>query len=257
MDCNIADLSKLLCADIDRLCYENGLLSRGGCTDRTWASASCAPFCNNTVIHNPVNLFSCHKPSIFQCGTGNGPGDCSANFTLPIQNIILRADQEPGAQNAVNFSDPSATFVNKDALNSTNTAPPNLNTTAIASGDTGPSVTAVGLGIGLPLGFLLLVSLGIIIWQERRIQHSKKYPTKVNQVDLMRAAQAANSSRDQIARPGPYTWRGGDMPTNLQGSVDRNLSLQIPQQSGSLNGSRNDDAHELYSPVRTEPRSGV
>lgn len=228
-----------------------------------WTSISCPSLCTNVVTHGSVSLFSCDQPSLFQCGTGRGPGHFTVNFTIPNQNIILRNDQEPGAPNAVNFYDPSATFVSQvssssTAAASTTAAPDTIESTTASVDTSGPSVTAVGLGIGLPLGFLLLVSLGIIIWQERRIQHSKKCPKKVDEVDLLRATKAAKSS-EQVARPAPSTWRGGDILSSRWGPTPPNANLQIPARSGRQNGSgnRNDEVHELCSPTGMEPRSVV
>ena len=217
-----------------RLCYTNGLLSRGGCTDRTWTSNSCPTLCSNVVKQGFVNLFNCRGggPTNFQCGTGNGPGDCSTTFNLPNQNILLRADQEPGASHAVNYSDPSATFVNEASLSSctgtvaSTAASAAVNSTAAdcsAGNDDEPSLLAVGLGVGLPLMFLLVVSLGIILWQERRIQRSKKHPAVVDQIDLLRAAQTAPSS-DHVGTQLPYVGRRDEMATRSADTVAHPIS---------------------------------
>ena len=128
--------------------------------------------------------------------------------------------------------------------------------------------------MGLPLGFFLLISIGIILWQERRIQKSKKHPAVVDKADLLRAAQAA-TSRDHVMTMEPYVWHGGEMPITRQiAGQHQSRSLQSlnprapePQsgsrrtatsaQSGRLNSSDSDEVHELYSPAGMEPRNGL
>lgn len=187
-----------------------------------------------------MTLFPCHggtPNNTFQCGTDSGPGDCSITFPLPDQKILLRADQEPGAPNAVNYSDPSATCVNKAALSSTAAA---SSSSSSPSDDEdydndGPSLTAVGLGVGLPLGFLLLVSFGIILWQERRIQRSKKRhhsAVAVDQRDLVlhRKPKAATSGEHVGTSGGGggghHVWRPDEMPPSYQRTVNMGAGMQ-------------------------------
>ena len=110
--------------------------------------------------------------------------------------------------------------------------------------------------------------MGIIIWQERRIQQSKKYPAKVDQADLLRAAQAV-SGDEQMGRPGPYVWRGGEMPSTYQraehqSSSSRTLNYRGPEpQSGSLRSASHRGPEPQSGSLRSanyrgaaEPQSG-
>lgn len=116
------------------LCYDEGVLSRGSCTDKTWKSPSCAQECTRERRNASVGIFNCKGQGTYQCGWG----DCLTNFT--DQNpftIILRDDQK-----SASISLPSK----------------------------GSNTLAVGLGIGLSLGICLLVLLWLLYRQYRRLK---------------------------------------------------------------------------------------
>ena len=153
------------------------------------------------IKYAPVNLYYCGSGSTFQCGTGQGPGNCSTNFTLEDQDILLRDDQQPGKPNALNYSNPSTpTFVDKASIPSATV------TVTSSSSNRAPSAMVVGLGVGLPLGVLLLAALGVIYFQQRRLQQSAKENPKISAEDLARAVGPQTQNR----RVGelPASWPG-------------------------------------------------
>lgn len=141
------------------LCYDEGVLSRGSCTDKTWKSPSCPQVCTTGLVifcqfltqatnylqeHKNASLaiYNCKGQGTYQCGWG----DCSTNFT--DQNpftIILRDDQKSAATSL-----PSKT---SDTL-------------------------AVGLAVGLSLGLSLLVSLYFLYRQRRQLKAAESTSTR-------------------------------------------------------------------------------
>lgn len=116
------------------LCYYDGVLSRGSCTDKTWKSPSCAQDCTTERKNASIGIFNCKGQGTYQCGWG----DCSTNFTDPNPvTIILRDDQKSAA-------------------------------TSLPAKES--NTLAIGLGLGLSLGTCLLVSLWLLFRQHRRLQ---------------------------------------------------------------------------------------
>ncbi|KAI9825885.1 MAG: hypothetical protein M1832_000826 [Thelocarpon impressellum] len=144
------------CCAQDAYCLSNGLcsnghiLSRGSCTDLTWASPACTAFCRSTNPSGGIIIVSCNL-SRFACDIGT----CSrGNFTLPSANITraLRAPIPTPA--GANATDANATCSSAPAV------------TVVQSDNKKP--LAVGLGLGLPLGLALVAALTLLFLERRK-----------------------------------------------------------------------------------------
>ena len=136
---------------------------------------------------------------------------------------MLRDDQQPGKPNALKFSNPSTpTLVDKASM-------PSATVTVTSISIQHTQVLAVGLGVGLPLGVLLLAALGVIYFQQRRLQQSRKENPKISVEDLARAI-------------GPQTERppAREMPTSFNSAEA---------------GGR--EIHEMQSPAVTQPTNMI
>lgn len=190
-------------------------MSRAACTDVTWTNPTCPQLCANVVQSNWVNVFACDAVN-FVCGTGAGRGNCTAsNFTIPPQRILLRDDQQPNSKNGVAYTNRSIDLVQASSASSTvlpvaaTPAPPTPSPT-----DTireGTSAKTVGLGVGIPLGMLLLASLGVILRQSRNLQRLKQIQGGAPNAGL----EDPNKETMPVSRP--YGTRLGELPTSFAG----------------------------------------
>ena len=192
-------------------------MSRGACTDVTWANPSCPQLCTNVVQSNWVNVFACDAVN-FVCGTGAGRGNCtSSNFTIPPQRILLRDDQQPNSKNGVAYTNRSINLV--QASSASTTAPPLVATQAAPTPSSThttshvASTMIVGLGVGIPLGILLLASLAVIVLQWRSLRRLKQ-----NQ-NLGGAPNAGLEDPEKKTIPvsRPYGTGIGELPTSFAG----------------------------------------
>ena len=207
-------------------------MSRGACTDVTWVNPSCPHFCNNVVTSNWVNVFACDAVN-FVCGTGAGRGNCTAsNFTILPQRIVLRDDQQPNSKNGVAYTNQSINLVQASSAANTasNTAPPLVQASSASStapplaattaGPTPtspattshePSPTIVGLGVGIPLGVLLLASLAVILLQWRNLRRLKQSQGGVPN------AGSEDSDKEMVSVSRPYRRPIGELPSSFAG----------------------------------------
>lgn len=73
------------------LCWFDGILSRGSCTDKNWAAPSCAQWCQEEQRNTSMNIFPCHRQGVWQCEWHD---DCAANFQAAPSR--LRAGTKAG-----------------------------------------------------------------------------------------------------------------------------------------------------------------
>lgn len=205
-------------------------MSRGACTDVTWANPSCARLCTNVVPSNWVNVFACDAVN-FVCGTGAGRGNCTAsNFTIPPQRILLRDDQQPNSKNGVAYTNRSINLVQASSASSTapllaatSAAPTPSSTHTTSHGISmmtpssthtashGTSTMTVGLGVSIPLGILLLASLAVILLQWRNLRRLKR-----NQGGAPNAG-LEDSDKKTMPVSRPYGTGIGELPTSFAG----------------------------------------
>ena len=240
-------------------------MSRGACTDVTWANRSCPQLCTNVVQSNWVNVFACDAVN-FVCGTGAGRGNCTAsNFTIPPQRILLRDDQQPNGENGVAYTNRSINLVQASGASSTppplaastagpapkptNTPSPGPSATRVpapsptGTSSHGLSATTVGLGVGMPLGVLLLASLAVILLQWRTLRRLKE-----NQAGVP-IAGPEDSDKEKMSVSRPCRTPIGELPTSFAGHETEGIK----------------PIHELQGPIEdpstantsTAPRSVV
>ena len=201
------------------LCLTDGILSRGACTDPTFAAPGCPKICTLVAQTKHVNVFPCRaSDSTFACGTGSGPSDCSSGFTLPSQHIILRDDQQPGGIDAVQYADPNVTFVDKTTLSPSTSCPAKASSSepSSSSSTSARSASLTGLAVGLPLAILFLASLSMNYIQHRHYQRALQRNPTVTKLLVGHTAKSRRSSNgtrsSSIARA--YNTQVGELPTS-------------------------------------------
>ncbi|KAF2761860.1 hypothetical protein EJ05DRAFT_535187 [Pseudovirgaria hyperparasitica] len=150
------------------LCYIDGVISRGSCSDKSWADASCATACQDDNADGGMALTSCgsgtdHK---YACGFNTVCTD-SNWFTLDnMTDLILRPSQVSAAVVALGTAFHNPTTSSNSSIPSPSPSPsPSESPSAKPADSTGYSAGAmagVGVGVGLPLLLALAVALFLL-----------------------------------------------------------------------------------------------
>ncbi|TKA82259.1 hypothetical protein B0A55_01698 [Friedmanniomyces simplex] len=213
-----ASKSVTSCCDAADLCLNNGYcfsqagngngfpnrLVRGACTDKSWKSGSCPQYCSDisTGGQQTIALVQDEANGYFCCGFGTLFFDGS-NCTTGTRGSTTPFSLDPEIA-IFNRSDGSTAFSTcavaagaTNVLTSTVTSTVSVTaTTASASGSSNPtSVVAVGAGVAIPLGVLLVAVAGIAIILWRR---NKKL---VQQLEEKERAYEARMGIDQKSYP--------------------------------------------------------
>ena len=208
-------------------------------------SSSFGRLTRTVVKKSWVYLWRCSMPNNFICGKGNGRPTCDENtgdlFDFHAPTIVLRDAQQPGGVNAVKYFDTSAYQANVLP----NIAPPATNASNNNSSKPAPSThkgdaLAVGLGVGLPFGALLLASWIMIYVLYRRLQ-TKKEEVYTNKETYLADLAAAVDTDKVYARGKALPQRPrriGEMPAGWHppeaGSSNNPLELEtIPAHDGT------------------------
>ena len=147
-------------------------------------------------LNASIDIFNCKGQGIYQCGWG----DCSTNFTDQNSfNIILRDDQKSAAT--------SLPSKRSDTL-------------------------AVGLGVGLSLGFCLLVILYLLYRQRRRLNLAE-----------------STSSRNSVEKP----WGGWQWAHGHGSSLVPRLHSPLPPESAHVSPMRHEAPPTTLSATRGPP----
>ncbi|PGH16877.1 hypothetical protein AJ79_01521 [Helicocarpus griseus UAMH5409] len=181
-----------ICCNPGDICMSNGLcylqgshgmvLSRGSCTDRNWGplcNAPCSKYARN-IGFPIVNMGFNKDNSDYCCGQTdivNGKIGC-LNGDKPFK--IRRGTAIPGiaglASNATSAPQPSPTpsdtanpSIPSTAASPTDPASSSPTEVNMPSSSTCPASheTAIGAGVGIPLGVIALASLAWAIWERR------------------------------------------------------------------------------------------
>ncbi|KAL2072034.1 hypothetical protein VTL71DRAFT_11377 [Oculimacula yallundae] len=185
---------------------DNGLIYRGGCTDRTYKDTACPTHCVDSSGKNAGNQvnFEFMKP----CGTNGGDQDsgklvwvCGLNNNCSDSSLIFAL--EIGAVRQLNITgNITATSTPSSIANSTQCptqTPASSNLDLITKDDCSASKTAIGAGIGVPLGVLLVMALLWAFWERRkrsRIQHTGEKSWGGNTIQYEAApVEAPNNER--------------------------------------------------------------
>lgn len=177
------DLSTSVCGT-KGLCYgSNGYLYRGGCTDRSWKSAHCPTYCLQNARDGPAPLvpcthgivtgdFCCFSPArgnhgccnrkfrLWQFGAANGAG-------MPFAPIGTQSTSLSAGSPTSSLPSTSTSASLACAVTPASSSPATISMSSIPQGSSS-NLTAIGLGVGVPLGIILLLNLGFLVFRERR-----------------------------------------------------------------------------------------
>ncbi|KAK0704466.1 hypothetical protein B0H67DRAFT_350426 [Lasiosphaeris hirsuta] len=179
--CNPDAAASPCCSAID-YCLDNGLcLNAGvvnnyitvqGCTDPTWGG-SCRKYCAGSMDSNGyVGITICDGSNNACCGD---KGTCCSGETFPLPfftNLKHPPKSESTSQDSTTTTTPLALPTSSGTGSPSQTpktsspgAPTSSDPAAAANSD---QVLKVGLGVGLPLGLLLLAIIAYLIWELRK-----------------------------------------------------------------------------------------
>lgn len=213
----------------------SGFPYRGACTDSTWNATECCPACKDSATHSFSVVYHCpyvngSATGLWCCGAQEGSPEANAgccNTTLfdPMDSGGFQHFFVPEAEEASTTSTStvvatlslSTTLTSATASGSTTSSlsassgtPTNLSNAQSAAKKTSSTSNhdgAIGAGIGVPLGVLLLASLGALFLRERRRRLRAEEPTKKDRsASLQREGEkrdygfGANELSDQGAR---------------------------------------------------------
>ncbi|KAJ8118084.1 hypothetical protein OPT61_g856 [Boeremia exigua] len=185
---------------------DNNWFWRNGCTDSTWSDPACPRLCENVEPQkNSSLIFNCLKTKSWCCGYRGGtiaewPEQSQLNTTCcGIEDLAFTADDPivfataTWSNQLYSTTSTIRTSLHSTILISTTTSPssePNPTTTesstrpsvsmndaplttqsgteAGISGDRPSNATRIGLGVGIPIGALLVLGLGFFLWRRRR-----------------------------------------------------------------------------------------
>ncbi|KAL2794752.1 hypothetical protein BJX66DRAFT_189054 [Aspergillus keveii] len=208
------------CCGTHDLCLSNGLclsvvhqpyvLNRGACTDPEWGSG-CPQYCrdnNPTGGCSIVNLLFSAGVSTYCCGTPIARDDltviCPNNgsaFEVPTAHALVGYAMLSNIStlDAVNTTDTSSCPNNSTTTNTATAGADSDSTSCTTNGSC--HSTAIGAGIGVPLGIIALASLAWAYLERRRASAA-----------LLAASPAATGERAKSSRQPPMIELPGRPP---------------------------------------------
>ncbi|KAK0799077.1 hypothetical protein LTR87_009318 [Friedmanniomyces endolithicus] len=211
------------CCHAEDLCLNNGYcfaqagsgngfpnrLVRGACTDRSWQSGSCPQYCADVsaggeqtiaLVQDEANgRFCCGFGTLFFDGSNCTTATRGSNAPFNLHPELAILDRSNGATtlstaavataaSGVTASTVTSTVVVTASAGSAITAP------ASATASTGStSVVAVGAGIAVPLGILLIAvsAIAVILWRR-----NKRLTQQMDQKERQYQNQSAYDKKD-------------------------------------------------------------
>ncbi|KAM0800205.1 hypothetical protein BDR22DRAFT_821695 [Usnea florida] len=176
------------CAATD-VCLDNALclaqsgsesISRGTCTDETWRSSECPQYCQDVYTSVGVGIFTAANGRSYCCGPPNSSDTCKqttrgSNTPFPLVAGRVIYNRTSGSISP-NVSDTTTVTVTSTVVISA--SPPSSPSQDLTSrpNSSCPSdkSTAVGLGVGVPLGTACLCALGLLWRQRSREQGARR-----------------------------------------------------------------------------------
>ncbi|KAJ5992723.1 hypothetical protein N7451_008447 [Penicillium sp. IBT 35674x] len=166
------------CCGSGGICLTNGfcldvsqpfVLSRGGCTSKTWGDG-CPTQCQDVTKSEGasiINLSLINGTSLYCCGTPiyNGTeivcpyGD---SFRLDDADIII------GRAALVNVTESSSDSTNSTTTVTANTTTSSTSPSSSVSASSSSHDVAIGAGVGVPLGIIAIGTLVWALWERRR-----------------------------------------------------------------------------------------
>ncbi|EME40690.1 hypothetical protein DOTSEDRAFT_65358 [Dothistroma septosporum NZE10] len=173
------------------LCFGGGLVSRGSCTDRTWASQACSGYCKTTDASGSVPIMPCSSnggSTLYVCGINSTLcKDSASQFTISGGSFVLRPSQ---VQALIG---------------------PALNSMAAEDAKlyTGGQMAGLGCGLGLPL--LFCICAAFFMWQRERNARPKlmyKLPDGHNEFGGFKAPPPMTSPSSGLRPPSFGSYQG-------------------------------------------------
>ncbi|KAF1992192.1 hypothetical protein K402DRAFT_415890 [Aulographum hederae CBS 113979] len=158
------------------LCFSgNGMIYRGGCTDKTFKDATCSKVClDSGTLENDVQFLR-------QCQSGpiDKPlWDCGAqctnitSFSLRVGGVLY--------SNITGLVDSSNTTITPiDVVNATPAPSPSPSQKASCNVVKGTSAVTVGAAVGATFGVLLLCAVAWALWERRRRLKEASQPMEI------------------------------------------------------------------------------
>ncbi|OQV00552.1 hypothetical protein CLAIMM_06032 [Cladophialophora immunda] len=184
--CNTgSDPAHAACCDLrTSVCTENGYcfgnanyIYRGGCTDSTWSSSSCAQACSFEVeadLSNFANILDCDGGSgkatqnqSWCCGAEDGSSCCQNSFQVAFGRPYFPTSTTSNVAS-------TSTTVSSSGAKKTSSTTPTTTTSAAASttpsSGNGSDTQSIGIGggVGVSVGALVLAIMAFLIFKERK-----------------------------------------------------------------------------------------
>ncbi|KAM3424555.1 hypothetical protein BST61_g6551 [Cercospora zeina] len=168
--------SNAFCLD-NGLCFVEGVVTRGSCTDQAWQSGACPGYCKEEDRNGSIAITPCSfdgTQSTFTCGLNNsGCGNASQTFSLPgNSDLVLRPAQVAALVGPV-LSSAAAQASASASGRATATETSCASAHAIPSGRCFTAGQMAGLGVGLGIPFLIAAFTAIMLWNKERARHPK------------------------------------------------------------------------------------
>ena len=153
------------------LCLSDMFLSRGSCTDKSYKSSNCAQVCTKTNPGGGVGVRPCGYDGTWDCGNGS---TCDTGaIKINTGNFVLTNAQlhAMGAEMIPSSSSAPAASTAPTSTSSSTAAPATVTPTGLVQAT---QVTAVGAGVGIPLGLLAASFLALWLFERRKSSKLKQ-----------------------------------------------------------------------------------
>ncbi|ORY01837.1 hypothetical protein BCR34DRAFT_90749 [Clohesyomyces aquaticus] len=205
---------------------------RVGCTDKTWKDPACPNYCRDVASdHSAHIVFQCEGNKDWCCSTGDPGGYARAyNFTcckvpdltlnlggavvythaapvLGISSLVTSAAVISSTATPIPTSiisvPANATISNSNSLSTpTTTDSPNSNNLTSPATPSNPSSgLKIGLGVGIPLGLILIAAACFLFWRlgRQQSQQQQAKPTDKLPPDYYSPVDNRNLQRNTLA----------------------------------------------------------
>ncbi|KAK0292111.1 hypothetical protein LTR35_001540 [Friedmanniomyces endolithicus] len=206
------------CCHAEDLCLNNGYcfaqagsgngfpnrLVRGACTDRSWQSSSCPQYCADVsaggeqtiaLVQDEANgWFCCGFGTLFFNGSNCTTATRGSNAPFNLHPELAILDRSNGATTLSTAAGATA-VTGGTASTVTSTVVVTANAASLGATGSGgsTSVVAVGAGVAVPLGILLIAvsAIAVLLWRR-----NKRLIQQMDQKDRQYQAQSAYDTKD-------------------------------------------------------------
>ncbi|EXJ76332.1 uncharacterized protein A1O5_00840 [Cladophialophora psammophila CBS 110553] len=197
------DLRTSVCTQFG-YCFGNAnYIYRGGCTDSTWSSSSCAQACSFEVeadLSNFANIYDCGngvgmatQNQSWCCASQDGSSCCQNRFEVSFGQPYF-----PTSTTSTTTASTSTTVSSSAKTNSTTAATTGsaASTTPSPAHDSSTRSIGIGVGVGVSIGALLVAIMAFLIFKER-----KRRVTAEQRFQAMTVAGAGAHDPFSVAKP--------------------------------------------------------